>query len=371
MGNDGANNTTTAQPLSLVTGAGSFLGSHLVEALALAGHRVRATDRPETFEVRALGGEPFGTWLNRLGVEVLPADLRLPSALPALVQDVDFLFHAAPLSSPGWPRRTEQAVQVQCTRDLIDTLLAGSRRLRRFVLWGTVGIYGPPRWFDLPLREDQPPCPQGELWRAQWAQEWAVREAGRRHELPFTILRTGLVYGPPAPSGVDSFVATAVQAPLLAAAKNWRDCLPLVHVHDATRAAVALADEPRAESEAYNVCDDGGLALEQVLRLVTAGVGPALVPVPWSFLAVFTPLVAACAHGLGWVRRRRFMRGGAPGGATLSNDKLKRLGFLFHYPDPEAGLTETMAWYRSRGRLQNSPREVTDESGTTQSATQW
>ena len=72
--------------ISLVTGAGGFMGSHVVEYLAEKGIKVRATSRPR----KDL------SFFDRPGVEYVAADLTRPETLPRLFEgDVDriFLWH--------------------------------------------------------------------------------------------------------------------------------------------------------------------------------------------------------------------------------------------------------------------------------------
>src|SRR5437763_14536142 len=71
--------------ISLVTGAGGFLGSHLTRLLVEQGHQVRVLVRPRS-ETRALAGLP---------VERVCGDLRDTTSLVAAVQGVQRVFDVA------------------------------------------------------------------------------------------------------------------------------------------------------------------------------------------------------------------------------------------------------------------------------------
>ena len=79
----------------LVTGSEGFIGSHLTEALASAGARVRAFCLYNSFS-------SWG-WLDSLPaglleqVEVFPGDIRDPKRVEEAVEGVEIVFHLASL----------------------------------------------------------------------------------------------------------------------------------------------------------------------------------------------------------------------------------------------------------------------------------
>src|SRR5688500_4444242 len=84
----------------LVTGGAGFIGSHLVERLLADGHAVRVLDDFSTGRRENLA---FARRVD--GVEVIPGDIRDPSAVRAAMADVDGVFHEAALVSV--PRSVE------------------------------------------------------------------------------------------------------------------------------------------------------------------------------------------------------------------------------------------------------------------------
>jgi dihydroflavonol-4-reductase len=129
---------------ALVTGATGFIGSHVVAALAAAGHEVRAFDPRTPAEVPA-------------GVEVVAGDVLDADALARAAQGCDAVFHLAALYSYARVHaRAMQAVNVGGTRAVLDAAArAGVRRVVHTSSCATCGpVAGraateadePPRW---------------------------------------------------------------------------------------------------------------------------------------------------------------------------------------------------------------------------------
>ena len=112
-----------------MTGAAGFIGSHVVERLAAAGHRVRGLVRTPTQEVavRSLGAEP------------VHGDLTRPASLRAAADGTDTVIHAAARVTDWgeWP-----AFEAATVRGTVNTLRAAvAAGVRRFVLVSSVAVY--------------------------------------------------------------------------------------------------------------------------------------------------------------------------------------------------------------------------------------
>ena len=102
----------------LVTGAGGFIGSHLVEGLVQAGHRVRAMVH---YNFQSNWG-----WLETLAqdvmdnVEVFPADITDPFAVREAVKGCDTVYHLAALIAIPYSYRApdERQGYAECARGL-------------------------------------------------------------------------------------------------------------------------------------------------------------------------------------------------------------------------------------------------------------
>jgi UDP-glucose 4-epimerase len=348
------------QPVSLVTGACGFIGGHVVEVLADAGHHVRATDLAEAYEQDDLAQGRFPSVLKARGVEFAPSDMRAPGTLVPLLDDVDYVFHVASVFSYSAPRSVLQAVNVEGTRSLVDLLLEPERkeRLQRLVLWGAGGVYGLPSAYDLPLTEETPPAPCNEYLKSKWQQEWLVMEAGRKLGLPFATIRPTGVYGPRAVYGGGQLLMEPAKMKVVAAPASFTARIPFVHVRDVARAALHVATDDRAIGEAFNVSDDSLMSTFDFLRTVAGITGARFVRLPPVPVAAVRSALLAAAWAARAVSRRVTHE---PPALELdsasyfghdfvySNEKLKRFGFDLLYPDARQGIAETIAWYREQG----------------------
>jgi nucleoside-diphosphate-sugar epimerase len=138
----------------LVTGGCGFIGSHLVEQLLGAGHRVRVLDNfanssPDT----------LAPW--RADIDLIEGDLRDQDAVQRAMQGVNVVLHQGALGSV--PRSIDDPVTSNAA-NAIGTLhvLVAARNacVRRVVCASSSSTYGPvetlPQHEDLPLRPLSP-----------------------------------------------------------------------------------------------------------------------------------------------------------------------------------------------------------------------
>jgi len=114
----------------LVTGAGGFVGRHLIEALLARGHRVTGTFRREAPHAELTA--------HKEGLRLVACDLAEPAGLPA---EIDGVIHAAATSA--WTGITVDRIardNVEGTRRLVEySLGAGARG---FIYLSSMSVYG-------------------------------------------------------------------------------------------------------------------------------------------------------------------------------------------------------------------------------------
>lgn len=351
-----------ADPLSLVTGACGFMGTHMIDVLREAGHRIRATDLPGAFERDDRGRGVYPTVVREAGAEIVPLDLTAGEDLAKLVDGVDYVFHIAAVFSYSAPWKALEAVNVGATERLIEAVLARKKKLRRLVLWGAGGVYGYPKPGGI-IRETDPADPCNDYLRSKHLQEQAVARAGGRG-LPFTIMRPTGVYGPRQVYGGADLTLGMAKMKLIALPRNFTQPIPFVHVRDVCRAALHLADRKEAAGEAYNLSDGVIISTVEHARHVAQIMNRRfllLPPVPVRALRAGLVQVARASQAVA----RRLKRKSPIEADTISylghsfvyaNDKLLSTGFRFEFPDPREGVRQTLAWYAREGWIDEAPR---------------
>ena len=171
----------------MVTGAGGFIGSHLVRDQLARGRRVVATDIDlSRLEALQLAGD----------LQCHQVDIRDTDAMRRLVPGADTLFHLAAAHLDVLKDETYfNEVNVRATGALVR--LAGEAGVRRVVHCSTVGLYGPLE--RLPADEGTMPRPDIAYERSKLAGEQAVLEAADAGGVSTVILRPAWVYGPLCP----------------------------------------------------------------------------------------------------------------------------------------------------------------------------
>lgn len=349
------------RPRSLVTGACGFMGSHMVELLHQAGHEVIATDLQSCWGEDDRKRGRFPSVVRELGVEFRPSDMRSPRTLAPLVEGLDYVFHIASIFSYSVPWEALYQVNVAGTRHLLDLLVERTPDLKRLVLWGAGGVYGLPSHRPGPFTEDLPPAPTNDYLRSKWFQEHLVMEYGRKHGLPYAIMRPTTVYGPRCVYGAGQLFMGPAQMKLVAAPRNFTAHIPFVHVRDVVGAALHLAQSDAARGEVFNLNDDTLMDNVEFFRYVAEVTNRpflALPPVPVRFVKTTLTAVANVMR----FASDHVIKFAPPLEAgpiqyfgedfRYSNDKLKGTGYRFVYPDARKGIRETLEWYRDQGWIE-------------------
>ncbi len=171
----------------LVTGAGGFIGRHLVENLLAGNQDVIALD------VNLDGVQHLRDHPRLRKCEV---DLRSHESVNALIKSADVIFHlAAAHLEVGVDEEYYRAVNVDALNNMLQT--AAKENIKRFVHCSTVGVYG--SLTAVPADESTPCAPDIAYELTKLEGEEAVRSAVSSDGLSAIIIRPSWVYGPECP----------------------------------------------------------------------------------------------------------------------------------------------------------------------------
>jgi UDP-glucose 4-epimerase len=254
----------------LVTGASGFVGRALVEDLAAQGHRVRAAMR-----------QPADIFSRAVEV-VAVSDLARPLEWRLLLSDINAVVHLAGIAhiTSGIAEDLYDRVNRAATAALAAA--AARDRIERLVFVSSIRAQCGPAC-DHPLTEADAPRPVDAYGRSKLAAEEAIRAA----QLPFTILRPALIYGPGVKGNLADLLRLARSPwPLpLGALRNRRSLLARSNLVAAIHLALVA---PVMLNETYVVADPEPLTMAGIVAALRAGLGrgPRLIPVPPPLLAL-------------------------------------------------------------------------------------
>ena len=180
-------------PKVLVTGAGGFIGSHLVEQLVTQGADVRAF-----VEYNALGS--WG-WLEqspphvRDTIEIFSGDVRDSHAVRQAVQGCDTVYHlAALIGIPYSYLAPESYVDTNITGTLNIVQAATDLGVGRVVHTSTSEVYGTAQ--QVPIDEAHPLNPQSPYAATKVGADQIALSYYRSFGTPVTVVRPFNTYGP-------------------------------------------------------------------------------------------------------------------------------------------------------------------------------
>lgn len=250
----------------LVTGAAGFIGSHTVDQLLEAGHRVAGVDSLRTGHranlASALGSPRF---------HLHEADVAADGTLDALVGQVrpEAIIHLAALVSVQESLRDpdlNHRLNVHATHLVAEA--ARRHGVRRIVFASSAAIYGDAT--ALPIRESADKAPISPYGAAKLASEAMLAGHAAAYGLTVRCQRYFNVFGPrqdPASpySGVISIFARRYAAgqpvTIFGDGRQTRD---FISVHDVARANVLAATRPDLPSGAANICTGRATSLLEV-----------------------------------------------------------------------------------------------------------
>ena len=272
---------------ALITGGAGFIGSHLVEALLAQGHRVTAVDNLSTGRYQNV--EPF---LSHPQFQFVYETVTNETVMDRLVSECDVIFHLA--AAVGVELIVKDPVRtIETNLEGMEMALKLGRRYRKKVLIASTSeVYGKSN--DLPFREDADRV-MGPTTKSRWsyAESKAIDEFlglayHKEFGLPVVICRFFNTVGPRQTGSygmvIPRFVERALAGEPLRVYGDGGQSRCFCNVKDTVRAVIALAADPKAVGEIYNVGSQEEITIADLAqRVVTrARSSSPIVTVPYD-----------------------------------------------------------------------------------------
>jgi dTDP-L-rhamnose 4-epimerase len=295
----------------LVTGGAGFVGSHTVDALARAGHKVRVFDNVDP-QVHPNGLPAY----LRPDVEMVRGDMRDPRAVRRALRGSEVIYHLAAAVGVGqsmYEIARYMESNTQGTANLLQTLLDDKLQFEKLIVASSMSIYGegqyrcpehgqmapPPREpAQLRARIWELHCPACGAGMAPVAtseskplqctsiyalskkdQEEMALLFGRTYNVPVVALRYFNIYGTrqslsnPYTGAAAIFASRLLNGNSPMIFEDGRQQRDFVNVHDVVQANLLAMERSEADGMALNIGSGEALTIEGVACALSETMG--------------------------------------------------------------------------------------------------
>ncbi len=254
----------------VVTGAGGFIGSHLVERLLCLGANVtgfvRYNSRNDAGLLQFIDGRQ-----DRL--RIVTGEIREPSTVNALLAGADVVFHLAALVGiPYSYVRANEVVEVNSIGTLNVLTAAKEHRLSRVIVTSTSEVYGTALY--TPIDENHPKQPQSPYSASKIASDAIAMSFYSSFDLPVAIVRPFNTYGP---RQSDRAIIPVIACQALTKREirigNTRPTRDFTFVLDTVNGMIRVAESERAIGEEINLGSGCEISIGDLAEKIACLVG--------------------------------------------------------------------------------------------------
>jgi UDP-glucose 4-epimerase len=246
----------------LVLGADGFIGSHVAEALAKAGHQVRAFDRLKS-------PVPLSLSADSPNIQLYPGDFLNRHDLDTALEDMQYVFHFVSTTTPAASAKDPLIdVDTNIRMSVVLMQLCVQHNVKRLVFPSTGGaIYG--QDLPRPLRETDLTEPVSPYGIGKLAIEGYLRYFRHSHGLDSLVLRLSNPYGERQnvvgnQGAIPIFLNLIEQGLPVKVFGDGTMVRDYVYISDLTRMVVEAFDRPR-QHDTYNLGSGEGVAVNELI----------------------------------------------------------------------------------------------------------
>jgi nucleoside-diphosphate-sugar epimerase len=239
----------------LITGAGGFIGSHLVDSQLEKGFDVRAVD---------LHLDLLKHLENHPRLEMISGDITDEKLVRQLVKDIEIVYHLASAHlDVSLSDEHYRHVNVDATLCLVDAAMRAG--VRRFVHCSSVGVIGD---VQHPPADETTDCHPANIYeRTKLAGERAGLDFSRRTGFPIVVMRPAWVYGPRCPRTA-RLIRTISRGrfPIFGGGRNLRHP---VYISDAIRGLELCAAAPNIDGEVFIIAGEAPVESRELVNVIS------------------------------------------------------------------------------------------------------
>lgn len=255
----------------LVTGAGGFIGSHLIEHLIEFDANIKAfvryNSRNDWGLLELLSREKLSK------IKVIMGDLRDEGAVRHAVEDVNIIFHLGSLISiPYSYIHPKETIETNVIGTLNVLMAAKEHEVEKLIHTSTSEVYGTARY--VPIDEEHPLQGQSPYAASKISADKIAESFHRAYDLPVAIIRPFNTFGPrqSARAVIPTIITQALtkEKIFLGSLYPTRD---YTYVQDVINAFIKVAESPKSIGEAINIGSNFEISIGELADKIISLIG--------------------------------------------------------------------------------------------------
>ena len=251
----------------LVTGAGGFIGSHLIEELVEKGCKVRAFVHYNSFN--------FWGWIDCLdknvkdSIEVFAGDVRDPYGVKKAMQDCDVVFHLAALIGIPYSYHSPDTYVDTNIKGTLNILQAARElEVEKVIHTSTSEVYGTAQF--VPITEEHPVSPQSPYAATKAGADFLALSFCRSFNLAVAVIRPFNTYGPrqSARAVIPTIITQIVSGKTRMKLGSLYPTRDLTYVKDTVQGFISVAESDNSISKVINIGSNFEISVGELTNLI-------------------------------------------------------------------------------------------------------
>jgi len=256
----------------LVTGAGGFIGSHLVEALVNKGCKVRAFVHYNSFN-------SWG-WLDHVSrdikdcIEIFAGDVRDSYGVRKAMKNIEVVFHLAALIGIPYSYHSPDSYVDTNIKGTLNILQAGRELgVQKIIHTSTSEVYGTAQF--VPITEEHPINSQSPYSATKAGADFIALSFYRSFRSPVTIIRPFNTYGPR--QSARAIIPTIITQIVFGKKRiNLGHIYPtrdLTYVKDTVQGFIDIAESDNSLGRVINIGSNSEISIMELANLIATLIG--------------------------------------------------------------------------------------------------
>ncbi|GAB6076190.1 NAD-dependent 4,6-dehydratase LegB [Desulfurobacterium crinifex] len=257
----------------LVTGAGGFIGSHLVERLVKEECKIRALVHYNSLN-------RWG-WLDTFpeevfsSIEVITGDIRDPHFVDEIMKETDVVFHLAALIGIPYSYIAPDNYVDTNVKGTLNILQACKRwSVEKVLITSTSEVYGTALY--VPIDEKHPKQPQSPYSATKIAADALAESFYRSFDLPVVIVRPFNTYGPrqSARAVIPTIITQLLSGKKEVKLGSLHPTRDLLFVKDTVEGFIEIAKSDRTVGEEINIATGKEISIGELAKKLIELINP-------------------------------------------------------------------------------------------------